>query len=46
MPDLTLEGPRFKPEDDAEAAEAAAWQSWVNDPRHVAAVERNSTGEV
>ena len=36
---------RFKPKDDAEAAEAAAWQSWLEDSRHVAAVARKATGE-
>jgi hypothetical protein len=37
---------RFKPEDDAEAAEAAAWRSWLEDPLHVAAVARKATGKV
>ena len=37
---------RFKPKDDAEAAEAAAWQSWVGNPKHVAAVARKATGKV
>ena len=35
---------RFKPKDDAEAAEAAAWRSWLEDPLHVAAVARKATG--
>ena len=37
---------RFKPEDDAEAAEAAAWRSWLESPRHVATVARKATGKV
>ena len=37
---------RFKPKDDAEAAEAAAWRSWLENPNHVNAVARKATGEV
>ena len=37
---------RFKPVGEAEVAEAAAWRSWLEDPRHVAAVARKATGEV
>ena len=37
---------RFKPKDDAEAAEAAAWRSWLENANHVAAVARKATGEV
>ena len=37
---------RFKPKDDAEASEAAAWQRWVDDALHVASVARKATGEV
>ena len=35
---------RFKPKDDAEASEAAAWQRWVDDPCHRASVARKETG--
>ena len=35
---------RFKPEGDAEAAEAAAWQSWLQNPNHVNAVARKAGG--
>ena len=37
---------RFKPKDDAEAAEAAAWRSWLQNANHVAAVARKATGKV
>ena len=36
----------FKPKDDAEAAEAAAWQSWLQNPNHVNAVARKAAGGV
>ena len=36
---------RFKPEDDAEAAEAAAWRSWLENPQHVAWVAQKATGK-
>ena len=37
---------RFKPVGEAEVTEAAAWRSWLNDPRHLAAVTRKAAGEV
>ena len=37
---------RFKPKDDAEAAEAAAWRSWLENPMHVVSNEQKATGEV
>ena len=37
---------RFKPKDDAEASEAAAWQRWLDDPCHRASVARKTAGRV